>query len=184
MKKIYFLAMLMGMFALVSCGSDDDGAANNGGNAINNGSSVDSPFGGKISASIEGVWYLKTEQWMHYVKGGEIYEREGSTSKVETHDDFYQDEILTISKSGTQYSMSYDTTYHNYSSTEGETIEHEVMPLRQVAEYDFMASREYDGHRIVIISASANLLTVGFYEDYDRIEEGKSKEYGLLTFMR
>ena len=173
-KNFYYLSLLLGlvfgMTMFTACGGDDDD------------SSVMSPFGGKIEGPIEGTWYLKSEKWIHYIKGGEIYEQGENDGVLRTYDDYYPNQTLTISKSGDKYTMLYEKIYK--ADIPNEEPQHHVLPLNQVGEYDFMASMQYDGQRIVIISSTSNSLTVGWYEDYDKSVEGKSREYGILTFMK
>jgi len=178
------LGLVFGMTMFTACGGgdddDDNTASTNTNNGGSNGSSgIATPFGGTIEGPIEGVWYLKSEDWIHYTKGGEIYVKEGEGHKVKTYDDYNQNVTLTISKSGDKYSMEYVEYVEYVDKNKTHTL-----PLTQVGEYDFRASMKYDGQRIVIISSTANSLTVGWYEDYDRSGEGKSREYGKLIFMR
>ena len=129
-KNFYYLSLLLGlvfgMTMFTACGGDDDD------------SSVMSPFGGKIEGPIEGTWYLKSEKWIHYIKGGEIYEQGENDGVLRTYDDYYPNQTLTISKSGDKYTMLYEKIYK--ADIPNEEPQHHVLPLNQVGEYDFMAS--------------------------------------------
>ena len=82
---------------------------------------------------------------------------------------------MTITKSEGKYSLSY-TKKDQYGKVKTKSF-------HQVGDFDFIQDGG-DGHRIVIISSTTNLLTVAFYEDYETLKEGESQEYGLCTFMK
>lgn len=171
MKKNYLNLMAKIIMAIVcvsfvSCGGSDDNDEN---------ASISTPWGGVISAPIEGIWYLKSEHWMWYVKGGEIFKKE--TDKERIYDDYSNNEVMTITKSGEKYAIT-TVEYSKYGYITGGKVYY------QIGNYEFENYSGGEKHRFVIISADEKTLKAECYEDYGKNVEGEVDEYGILIYMR
>lgn len=137
---------------------------------------ITTPWGGVITAPIEGVWILKFAQWMWYIKGGEIYRKDTDDKEPTNYENRSYRDVIIITKSEDKYSiLRVEISKFGYET--GREV------YQQIGNYEFQTN-DRDGQRLVIISANETTLTAGFYEDYRRTAEGESQEYGILTFMR
>lgn len=151
MKKVFYLMFLaLVPMCFTSCGDDDE---SNG-----------------ISASMEGVWYLKSEKWYDWKKG----QADTSKDPEEIVYEDYSKNIWQISKTGNNYSI---IVLRSGSVRDVWT---------QIGNNEFRNGEGTGRDRVIIKSVLEKTMTIELYDGYygEGNETGKTSEYGVLSFIR
>lgn len=145
MKAIKFYEMIVvaiiTCFAFASCGGDDEN---------------------ETPVTLEGTWYLKTEQWWS------SSDRSIMINHI-TYDDYSNTRIWALKKKGETYTVTVfkEGEYHDT--------------------YDWLklGNNEYEKYndRLVVKSVTSKLLIIDIDDNY-LSENEEYKEYGTYTFMR
>ncbi|MBP5713687.1 MAG: hypothetical protein J6X07_03195 [Prevotella sp.] len=136
---VALLTVLMSVCFSACSSSDDD---DNGGG------------GSEVTASIEGTWYLKSENW-----GGE----------TKTYEDYSDKRIWVITKSGSNLILNEKKT-----SDSGKEY-----TLETVGNNEYKKGND----KFVIKTLTSKMMEVGYYDNF-YIDDESSKESGIYTFMR
>lgn len=151
MKKFFFVLALMPL-CFFACGSDDDDDES-------------------ISASLEGVWYLKSEKWYEWIDG-KADMSEDPYEKI--YEDYSTNNVWVITKSDEKYSIS---EYRNSSKRD---------TWSQIGNLEYRNHLGTGRDCVKIKSVSEKTMVVELYDGYygEGYDTGKTSEYGILTFTK
>lgn len=159
MKKNQFRVFAMMIMALVcvgftSCGGDDDDNSN-------------SSSGNNISASVDGIWYLKSEKWYDWEDGKADMSKAPSEKTYQDNSHTWEfstkDKTIIERRSGEERGRWAEVGSNEYRNRNG-------------------AGRD----RVVIKTVTANSMTIELYDGYygEGGTTGNTSEFGILTFSR